>query len=174
MISTNPPRVAARPTRSIPRIVRALRITWTALCGIACLLLVVLWVRSYWYGTAFTCTLYNSKVCSIVSFKGTLSVALADAEYNLDAYTMGLSEHHSESFSPLKSHWGIGVKQSPTSTIRSEFVSVPHWFAVVLCAICAITVVVSPEWHWRFRIRTLLIATTLVAVGLGLIVWLTR
>ena len=27
---------------------------------------------------------------------------------------------------------------------------------------------------WRFSLRTLLIATTLVAVGLGLIVWMTR
>ena len=27
---------------------RKLRITWTAICAIACLLLLVLWVRSYW------------------------------------------------------------------------------------------------------------------------------
>jgi len=26
--------------------------------------------------------------------------------------------------------------------------------------------------HWHFSLRTLLIATTLIAVGLGLIVWL--
>lgn len=30
-----------------PRLLRALRITWTTLCGIAAVLLAVLWVRSY-------------------------------------------------------------------------------------------------------------------------------
>lgn len=29
---------------------RYLRITWTAFCGIACVLLILLWVRSYWIG----------------------------------------------------------------------------------------------------------------------------
>src|SRR3954462_2230461 len=31
-----------------PRLVRALRITWTAFWGIAAVLLLCLWVRSYW------------------------------------------------------------------------------------------------------------------------------
>ncbi len=30
------------------QLARTLRITWTAFWGIACVLLVVLWVRSYW------------------------------------------------------------------------------------------------------------------------------
>ena len=28
---------------------RKLRIAWSAVCGIVCLLLIVLWVRSYWW-----------------------------------------------------------------------------------------------------------------------------
>ena len=28
---------------------RKLRIAWSVVCGIACVLLIVLWVRSYWW-----------------------------------------------------------------------------------------------------------------------------
>lgn len=28
---------------------RKLRVTWSAVCGIICLLLIALWVRSYWW-----------------------------------------------------------------------------------------------------------------------------
>jgi hypothetical protein len=46
----------------------------------------------------------------------------------------------------------------------------PHWFPVLLSAAFA-----AAPWFrrtWKFSLRTLLIATTLVAVVLGLIVWL--
>ena len=43
-----------------------------------------------------------------------------------------------------------------------------HWLpALLFAAVAAI-----PWLRWRFSLRTLLIATTLVAVVLGLIVWL--
>src|SRR4051812_28474407 len=29
---------------------RKLRIAWSVMCGVACVLLIVLWVRSYWHG----------------------------------------------------------------------------------------------------------------------------
>jgi hypothetical protein len=32
-----------------PRLIRSLRIAVSAVCGILCLLLIVLWVRSYWW-----------------------------------------------------------------------------------------------------------------------------
>jgi hypothetical protein len=50
-------------------------------------------------------------------------------------------------------------------------VALPYWFAVLL----AVTLAVAPwirQLNWRFTTRTLLIATTLVAILLGLIVWL--
>jgi hypothetical protein len=45
-----------------------------------------------------------------------------------------------------------------------------HWFVIVPVAILGLI----PSWpliRWQFSLRTLLIATTLVAVVLGLIVW---
>ena len=44
---------------------------------------------------------------------------------------------------------------------------VPHWFLVLLFAT---TGILSIKWSRRFSLRTLLIATTLIAVGLGIVV----
>ena len=46
---------------------------------------------------------------------------------------------------------------------------VPHWFGVLLFAALAVV-----PWIRRFSLRTLLIATTLVAVALGLIIWMSQ
>jgi hypothetical protein len=46
---------------------------------------------------------------------------------------------------------------------------VPVWFLALLSV--ALAALPWVYWSKRFRLRTLLIATTLVAVGLGLIVW---
>src|SRR5262249_41851785 len=37
-----------------PRIIRGIKITWSAFCGLAAVLLLVLWVRSYWREDTFT------------------------------------------------------------------------------------------------------------------------
>jgi len=42
------------------------------------------------------------------------------------------------------------------------------WLVLLALLVCG----ALPWLHWRFALRTLLIATTLVAVLLGLIVWL--
>src|SRR5687767_13219399 len=36
-----------------PRVVRLLRIAWSISCLTACVLLIALWVRSYWWGDTF-------------------------------------------------------------------------------------------------------------------------
>jgi hypothetical protein len=47
-------------------------------------------------------------------------------------------------------------------------VIVPHWFALVAAG----SLSAAPWFRLRFSLRTLLIATTLIAVVLGLFVWL--
>lgn len=46
----------------------------------------------------------------------------------------------------------------------------PHWFLSVLCGTVAAIFLFVP----RFSLRTLLVATTLVAVVLGLVVWMVK
>jgi hypothetical protein len=55
----------------------------------------------------------------------------------------------------------------PGFFVSSRAVVVPHWFFVVAVA----TVAAVPWFRWRFSICTLLIAMTLVAVVLGVVVW---
>jgi hypothetical protein len=49
-------------------------------------------------------------------------------------------------------------------------VAVPHWFLLLVAA----TIAAVPWTKWRFSLRTLLIATAVVAVGLGLFVMMLR
>jgi hypothetical protein len=48
-------------------------------------------------------------------------------------------------------------------------VVIPHWSPVLLFGAIA-SCPWLPWFKWRFSVRTLLIATTLVAVGLGMVV----
>jgi hypothetical protein len=66
--------------------------------------------------------------------------------------------------SPHHMLWAIGRRVTPAGT--TAYVYVPHWFAACLVAIFA----ALPRLRWRFSLRTLLIAMTLVAVVLGLII----
>jgi hypothetical protein len=59
-----------------------------------------------------------------------------------------------------------------TITPFAVVATAPDWFAILFCAILGGTTWI--RWPKRFSLRTLLIATTLVAVVLGLIVWATR
>lgn len=58
---------------------------------------------------------------------------------------------------------GLGWLRGFRHTVRF-----PHWFAVSL-----VTVVATAPW-WRFSLRTLLIATTIIALLLGLVVYASR
>jgi hypothetical protein len=89
----------------------------------------------------------------------------------------GPSRVHVISFSADEAAMDTGLAENEIGlgfggTIYHEgfFLTVPCWFPVVLSAV----LVVVPWIKWRFTVRTLLIATTLVAVVLGLIVYVMR
>ena len=68
---------------------------------------------------------------------------------------------------------GVTTFKAPLSPVFGTSIdgkfSVAHGLVVLFFA--ALGVVAAPCIKWRFSLRTLLIATTLVAVVLGLIVW---
>ena len=69
----------------------------------------------------------------------------------------------------LGSKWW-GSQSDPIG--QYDFAVFPFWFVTLLAA--ALCVASWPPRLWRFSIRTLLIATTLVAVVLGLAVYVAR
>jgi hypothetical protein len=64
----------------------------------------------------------------------------------------------------LRQHVQLGLNN------RLGLRNVPDWLVVSLCV--AIGFVPWLPWPRQFSLRTLLIATTLIAVALGIIVWL--
>jgi len=141
---------------------RKLRIAWSVAWGIAAVLLVALWVRGYWW---FDCISGPIPApFTVQSLKG-----------NVDAIKY---LHLTSGFIfPWKwvifavEDFGPPTFEIPSWSFTSNQVEVvvrfPYWIVVLIFATFAAT----PWLGSRFTLRTLLIATTLVAVGLGLIVW---
>jgi hypothetical protein len=174
---------------------RKLRIAWSVGCGILCVLLIVLWIRSYyrvgflfWHPT-------KTLQFDVTSISGGLSTsACDDPELLLDKLvwrlnSVPLQEDLRSKSTSLGSRWSfqsdpqakhfhcriLGFKCIFNSTPRAQHfdfsLTVPFWFLVLASAAAMAT----PWLQWlrpRFSLRTLLIATTLVAVVLGAIVWL--
>ena len=154
----------------MPRFLRYFRITWTVFCVIACVLLIALWVRSYEHYEQIT----NSRgECIVESWRGRLwifSGPLRSLGNGLHTFSLSGSEYEDISqrlkMRPLDT-FGFNAQVTPIG------ICFPHWFASsVLLAFAALPWI--RHLKWRFSLQTLLIATTLVAVVLGLIVWLSR
>jgi hypothetical protein len=146
---------------------RKLRIAFSAVCGIICLLLIALWVRSHW---RFDCiySLYKNRMShgmslTLASNAGIILIPIRPArETDLFLY-----DHKG---------WKLRSREADPETFNVQWmpapdkpwVVIPHWLPVVLCSTLA-----AAPWIQRFRrfsLRTLLIAMTLAAVILGTIV----
>jgi hypothetical protein len=145
---------------------RKLRIAWSVACGIACVLLVVLWVRSYWWVDSIE-TRKTPTFWVVASSRGALGVGynplvypVADRDWKFESYSPDYNEQM-----PVHSFLGFYIHH-----LQGEAaIVVPHWSLVLF------TAVIAPlpwiRWSTQFSLRTLLIATTLVAVVLGLLVY---
>ncbi len=138
---------------------RKLRIVWSVAWGTAAVLLIALWVRSYWWYDTFE-----------ADFPALPRHFLVDSTHG----RIGIFTTTYLRGSPLWlwTHdpvidWIIEPHQGRTFDIASDATSygifAPDWFAVLLFGSLAF----APWTRWRFSLRTLLLATTLVAVGLG-------
>ena len=138
---------------------RKLRIAFSATCLIACVLLIVLWVRSF------------SK-CDSLDIAGTHQITSLRGMCFIDGQF-----RKSESI-VVKAAWGLTWFQyldrfAPHGvTPLVKGIAVPFWIPILL----TIAVAATPWKHWsnQFSLRTLLIATTLVAMVLGVVVAVLR
>jgi hypothetical protein len=163
-----------------PRLPRALRITWTVFCGLACVLLIVLWVRSYW------------KLDGISGHRGSeyvyLDILMGKFHYSRSTQAAGVP---SQPTIPWRAFHGpifdtdLTPRQSETAGSHHILgfgwnvwgngweISVALWLPVLISGILAVAPWIR-QVKWRFTLRTLLIATTLVAVVLGSAVYTFR
>jgi hypothetical protein len=149
-----------------------LRIAWSVVCGIACVLLIALWVRSYWRVYTFSLPATANRVFQVTAAPGRFLFGRIEkprrwlldhvsADDFRDIVVSGdfITDHYVLSCDECLEVKFPGHRTLPFGTIIfvTSILSVTPWL---------------PWWHSRFSLRTLLIATTLVALVLGLIVWL--
>ena len=148
-----------------PRLIRGLRIAWSVWWGILCVLSIGLWVRSYWWMDNIVCG--SAGRVEFSSWRGSVGCLLSPDWTAL--WKVNTAERTSFAM-PVTPAIGLPngfcVKQF-TSAIG---VSAPYWFLFVSTASLA----VAPWIRRSFSLRTFLIAITLIAVVLGLVVWCTR
>jgi hypothetical protein len=148
-----------------PRLIRGLRIAVSAVFGILCVLLIVLWVRSYWTHDMVWGWFHFPGYLQVDSSCGVVKI-IANAEQYEFIWQF-------KSFTPevFDRHWFFKLGTNDRFTWWLD-IYVPHWLLVTAFAALA----VAPWIHWSnsFSLRTLLIATTLIAVVLGLVVWFGR
>lgn len=144
---------------------RKLRIAVSVACAIACVLLIVLWVRSFWWADFFVGNLTSRFGTRITSANARMICWIGETQ---SAKEYPWRTGPASGVAPLPP--GVaGVKAYLQTTVGSRAVGLqaPHW---MLCGVGAFLAYAS--WiRWRFRLRTLLIATPLIAVVLGLVAW---
>jgi hypothetical protein len=163
---------------------RYLRIAVSVLSLIACVLLIVLWVRSYWWFEVVYYRPAASTMFQVVSSRGV--VRFTDCSEHSGWYagaprlpivlpSVAIGWSHD-------SRWYAGytneiANDSPFKKVFRGFDrpnrfgwQVPFWFFVLFAAVLGISPW-SRRWNSRFSLRTLLIAVTLVAVLLGAAVY---
>jgi hypothetical protein len=131
---------------------RKLRIAWSVGCGIVCVLLLVLWVRSYWRLDRLWYA--DNRMHECHSIRGW--IFYSSYPYKLPGAGIDSSSARAWDF---------------MNPIGQELVvAFPHWLAVAFAS----SLVAIPWLRWQFSLRTLLIGMTVVAAALGLVIVLSR
>jgi hypothetical protein len=146
---------------------RKLRIAWSVGCGVLCLLLVVLWLRSYWRvdkvwrptatNNGWMIWMFNGRVLS----RGGLGFG-------------GKNELQWSLSRPADEAPGDRSKPVFGFSFGPRYYSMPIWFMALISGLLTTapslnTLAKRIPWPRRFSLRTLLIATTLIAIILGII-----
>ena len=154
---------------------RYLRIAFSVTCGIACVLLLVLWVRSlttfeYAQGTVFPRLTSDGNLrathLSIHSYDNVLSVIWATDSTRTKFRSWRYGSRPIQG--SYRESWKLTYFPHDGNLGGTQF-QAPYWLLVAAAGVfAALPWIPIPQ---RFSLRTLLIVMTLVAVGLGLIVW---
>jgi hypothetical protein len=149
-----------------------MRIAVTALCLTACVLLVALWVRSYWWRDFLFGRFDRPRAYQFESIQGQLylSTFLDSGWPGWRRDARPVDYWYAKSGRPaerpaLRFHWGDSLHYTG---YHGVILCLPHWSLVAVSGL----LVASPwlPWSRRFSLRTLMTATALVAVALGVVV----
>jgi hypothetical protein len=154
--------VTAEPLRF-----RSLRIAWSVAWGLSAVLLIVLWVRSDYVFDYISRIDANRFRTTIGSTAGALNVVRHDVKLERGISPRNHDWRH-RTVAPAPLPPGFRWRRVPS--LGTLQIQLPYWPLFVGTAALA----AFPGVVWRFSLRTLLIATTLLAMVLGLAVWAVR
>jgi hypothetical protein len=157
---------------------RKLRIAWSVAWGVVAVLVAGLWVRSYSKWDELSGEALDNIWIQARSIHGEILLA-GGYSPNTSLIPLSWSTHHNLE---VRDRWVTADSGSIGTSLerrgRLGFCGIlgnnslhaffPHWFPPILFLALA-----TAPW-WRFGLRTLLIVMTLVAVVLGMIVWMSQ
>ena len=158
----------------LSRTFRFLRIAVTALSLTACVLLVALWVRSYSRQETIS---FRGSGNSVSTIRGSLFINAAGFNFIVDDDSaIGIRSYSNRK--PLAGGRIFVSSMHPISHFKDIVPRVKGWKFPIWLLVATLVVVAAlpwlPWWSRRFSLRTLLIATTLIAVALAAIVYASR
>jgi hypothetical protein len=151
-------------------------------CLVSCVALMGMWVRSYDRQNELRGRFSDARVFAIDALPGRLHLeefSLALDEYSLvkpsDFWPWGVSSApiNPRAEGPFERQ-GIVEKLGFDGSYDSSdcLLILPYWFLVL--ATGSLAMIFQLRWPWRFTLRNLFVATTFLAVVLGMIAWLDR
>lgn len=153
---------------------RWLRVAWTVFFGVLTVALCVLWVRSWYGGEYVYWNIFKHRSVIVGSRSGGM-VAYTDH------FTIGLKPYRFRVIDAgdfyLLTRWGpVEPLMSTTRRIPIRAVGLkaffsPHWFLVLSTATLTAACGIRRPHRIHFSLRTMLIATTLIAAVLGILMW---
>jgi hypothetical protein len=137
--------------------IRGLRLAFTSVFGMFCVLCTALWLRSYWRWDTIFRAEANYQGTTLGSNFGTVYLHNAKSPF---AESQGWTHKSDKALrTPVKLRW--------RSLGDVTVVIVPSWMPVAITAALA----AAPWMKPRFKLRTFLLAFTIVAVVVALTVW---
>jgi hypothetical protein len=154
------------------RVSRYLRIAVTAVSLTACFLLVALWVRSYWRIDSVRIPIPGSKFSAFSAVPGNVQWGIYnDSDFPPESRGWYfLTRSVSDDIDAMRLGGIREIKFRSGFGLTPAGAHVPYWFLIVLTATLTLLILLVR----RFSLRTLLISTTLVAVGMGVVIYLAR
>jgi hypothetical protein len=157
---------------------RKLRIAWSVFWGFACVLLIVLWVRSYF---SFSLWEYGSRTsyAQVLVMKGEIIVKTKWPTRLSGGQWAAITDQPSDWLSRTNNYsTALGFALIPFQGKQLYYdycLFVPFWFFVAFVVVLTgLPWIPRPRLAARFSLGTLLVFTTVVAAVLGVVVYAAR
>lgn len=147
-----------------------LRIAFSAVCGIICLLLIGMWIRSYTKLDHLWVPITSTRTLCVMSCRGYASIGFPPVQYFRDMGHLNNWQHSSQAaenttlVSNTRSFFGIHWTSNRPPRRGLQLI-IPFWAPAILLGVCGVFLLSKRKP--RFSLRLLLIVSTLIALVMG-------